>query len=302
LLPVVAGRRAVSLYQLNRYSFRLETDDRGLQELFDELLAGFIVSGSRTVGSDWYTLRWEDDLVRMWFNGSRVEPAVPLWCAVDKLLREVSSTGINTSHDVLAVHAGAVAFAGAGAVLPAPSGSGKSTTAAALVQGGCQYLSDEAALLDLDSGELRPFARSLCLSVHSLAALAPLERGLPVPVDWGDGVEHHVAPRQLRDACIGDSVPLRAVFVPRFAPGAMTSCEPISRASAMVTVIRNAFNFASFAPSGLHALAKVMEDVEAFRVTFSDLGEAVEKMIGILVDLARLSSERPAAAAGDTRL
>ncbi len=63
---------------------------------------------------------------------------------------------------LIAVHACAVAFDGRAVLVPGRSLSGKSTIAAALVDQGGTYYSDEYALLDPD-GQVLPYARPLTL-------------------------------------------------------------------------------------------------------------------------------------------
>ncbi len=277
---------SAAAYELNQYRFRIVCDAPDVGELFHDFLSGFVVEDpADATGLDSYELRDEEGLIKIWFGGNEVLPALPLYAVVDKILREVSSAGINTSTEHLAIHAGAVSRGGIGAILPAPSGSGKSTAVAALVQAGCRYLSDEAALLDLASGVLHPYPRPLCLSADSLDLLTPLTRELPVEIDWRGVGEQHVAPCQLRDASIGENAPLLALFAPRFEPEAETVCEPMRRSEAMLAVIRNSFNFARFGAPGLRSLATVMERVTPYRLQFGDIDRAAKLVIEVLDSL-----------------
>lgn len=64
------------------------------------------------------------------------------------------------AHGKVFVHAGVVGWKGRAIVLPGRSLAGKSTLVAELVRAGCDYYSDEFAILD-ESGRVHPFQRPL---------------------------------------------------------------------------------------------------------------------------------------------
>ncbi|MEQ8272266.1 MAG: hypothetical protein RMA76_22880 [Deltaproteobacteria bacterium] len=113
------------------------------------------------------------------------------------------------SQGVYAMHAGAVAWAGAGVLIPGGSGFGKSTTTAALVQGGFELLSDDQPFVRWQAGapELLAFPAPLKLgpeSVERLAGRVPTADGSsaskrPVDVgpDLGGRQAHRARPRVL---------------------------------------------------------------------------------------------------------
>src|SRR5690606_4458520 len=95
--------------------------------------------------------------------------------------------GINTK-DYVFLHAGTVGFNGKAVIVPGNSYSGKTTLVAELVKAGCEYYSDEYAILDRD-GMVHPFARDLSVRHSetdirdvSVESLSGREGNEPLPV------------------------------------------------------------------------------------------------------------------------
>jgi len=174
--------------------------------------------------------------------------------------------------DKLALHAGAASWRGGAAILPAPSGSGKTTLTAALARDGFEYLSDEAALVDPTTLEVHPFPRPLWVRGDSIAALGGLRERLPPWV--ADRSVVHVAPSDLGRP--GKPGPIAALVAPRFRKGSRTTFEPMSRAAAVTLLADNSFNFRLFGARGVEILAAALDGVPCGRLTYGDLGEAVE--------------------------
>ncbi|MCW8911287.1 MAG: hypothetical protein OQK76_11795 [Gammaproteobacteria bacterium] len=68
--------------------------------------------------------------------------------------------------DLLFVHSAALEYDNKGFLLVAPSGAGKSTTTWALVNLGCNYLSDELAPINLKSMMIYPYPHAICLKAR----------------------------------------------------------------------------------------------------------------------------------------
>ena len=75
------------------------------------------------------------------------------------------------------LHAAALTLNGFGLILPGESGQGKTMLSVALTAVGFKYLSDDISCLDLDSGKLEPFPRSLNLCSQGLPLLGPFFEG-----------------------------------------------------------------------------------------------------------------------------
>jgi hypothetical protein len=167
-----------------------------------------------------------------------------------------------------------VGWRGAGILLPAPPDSGKTTLTAALTAAGFSYFSDEAALIDPATRRLIPFPRALWLEPGSVRAIDRfLSRRAASPIARNGTV--HVSPRDLHRGRIARPAPVRHVVFPRYAPGAATALEPVSRARGLIDLGRNAFNLDAFGARGVDVLADVVRDADVHRIVVDDLGAAV---------------------------
>jgi hypothetical protein len=155
---------------------------------------------------------------------------------------------------------------------------------------GCKYLSDEVALIDLESGMLHPFPRALGMSQRSIGLIPGLRERLTPELGASDRVERHVPPDALRPSPIGGPCELRCVIVPEHVPGASTVLEPTRRSEAVLAMMANAFNFAEFKGAGLVALAAIAQHVSAYRLRMGELSAAVDLVMEVLAEASENGS------------
>jgi hypothetical protein len=177
----------------------------------------------------------------------------------------------------LLIHAGAVAYAGQGLLLPAASGSGKSTLVAGLVAAGFQYLSDEVAVLELDTGRLLPFGNCLGIKVGAqrvLRALYPLLLREVSPRRLaGEAIWHLPPPRHALPA---GPVVIRHVLLPRYVRGARPLLQPLSRAQALPRLLGQTADAGAHGADGLRALVGVLRGAECYTFTTGALQDSVD--------------------------
>jgi HprK-related kinase A len=222
--------------------------------------------------------RWIDPQVVFRFDGT--EPFAPLpgdqgfpmlewglnWCVS------------NHCHQYLIVHAAVLEREGRALILPAPSGSGKSTLCAGLAYaGGWRLLSDELMLLDPASGVVVPLPRPLSLkndSIELLAAVAPRDAFGEIVSETTKGRVAHLQPPA---ASVADArVPALPAWVvlPRHVAGSSAALRPLSRATAFMALVDNAFNYVVHGRRGFHALADLIDRCTSFEFSYADLREA----------------------------
>lgn len=137
----------------------------------------------------------------------------------------------------LFVHAAAVAWRERVISLPGQTHSGKSTLTAALVRAGAQYLSDEFTVIDT-AGLVHPFHR-------------------PVHIRSG-GEVHRIPPSSLGAVAYGP-MPLGAVVVARFEPGATWHPEAMTPGETALALLDNAVP-ARVRPA--HAVVRIARAIE----------------------------------------
>ena len=185
------------------------------------------------------------------------------------------------------LHAGAVARNGAGIILPGASGSGKSSLTMALLDRGYRYLSDELAVVDPITGELRAFPKPLGIKDISLFPNLVKRNDLwvgPETVEPGeDESVWYVHPEDLTPESIGCPIPIRYIIFPKYVPGAAPQLQRLAPSLAMRQLLENSVNFPQFGGDGVRLMARLVEDAQCFSLTTNGL-EATTTLINKLTE------------------
>lgn len=163
--------------------------------------------------------------------------------------------------DHVFMHAGAVAHAGRGIVIPGASFSGKTSLVAALVRAGATYYSDEYAVLDLE-GNLCPYPKPLSLRLTPDSALQ---------------TNHHVD--ELGGVGAIDPTPIGLVVVTQYRSGATWAPDDLSRAEAVLAMLEHTFRGQDRPAQTLKTLRQAVEHASAVR---GDRGETDETVPDLL--------------------
>jgi hypothetical protein len=173
----------------------------------------------------------------------------------------------------LRVHAGVVASRhGDGVLILGDPGSGKTTLVAALVQDGFGYLSDEAGVIDPESGLVHPFPRPLRFKegTERIERLAPL-----LDPARRDGSRHVVAD-EIRPGALAAPCTVGYVIDHRFRADAPTSLGRLTRAEALARIGSATPGLRHHGARGLAALKRLVSDAEAYTLRSGSLDAAVE--------------------------
>ena len=187
------------------------------------------------------------------------------------LTTDINQRAIASRPNRLTVHAGAVSVRGRAILLPGPSGAGKTTLTAALLSVGCDYLTDEAVSIDLETLEVEPYAKPLSLDADACEAL-----GLEVD-EWA--ARRVVPPSYLRRLATPAPAKAAVIVFPRFEPGARARMKPLGRAEALVELANNSFNFVDHGGEWLGGLARLVGSCRCWRFTTGDAREAARMMV-----------------------
>ena len=165
-----------------------------------------------------------------------------------------------------AIHAAAVSVGSRGLLFPGTSGSGKSSLAAWLIANGCNYLTDELAMVTAD-GIIQPFTRPLCLKLPSFQILAqhfPFREEDILHGAGGAMIPHRCLNQQWQP----QSATVDAIIFPRYVkdhPGALT---PISSAQSCLKIIGCFVNARNMADHGIHHIAGLARQVASYELQF----------------------------------
>lgn len=270
-------------YRALGYDFSVTAEDAALVSYLETIFEQFACDGEAanryTIDSveegrqELLRLRGPDDFVRQ-------DPRP--WRIFAALVWHVNRRVIADSQDRLLIHASAAAHGDSTLIFPAAMEAGKTTLVAGLVRAGLQYVTDEAVAIDLDSGTVEPFPRSLSVDEGSWEVLTDLRPSVPDDVQHYIRAQWQVPPRSIRaDAVAGRTTP-RHVITPQYVAGSTTGLEPLGRADAVRTMAEHSFNFKTHGGRGLRALAGIAREASCHRLVVGDLDAACELIFGLL--------------------
>lgn len=172
-------------------------------------------------------------------DGDILAGKLQLRFALEALEREIRAVVALEAPDHVFVHAGTVAHNGRAIIMPGESFAGKTTLVAALVRAGAVYLSDEFAPFDRE-GLVHPFPTALGLRDESSVQ-----------------VDHDV--RMIGGVVGVEAVPVGAVLITRYRPGADWAPERRSAGEAMLALLANTVAAQSRPNQALRAIARALE-------------------------------------------
>jgi HprK-related kinase A len=219
---------------------------------------------------------WE---VEFDWEGSRPFPTLPLahthplfewglnWCVA-------TASGLH-----MVVHSAVVERHGQALVLPGRPGAGKSTLCAALAMDGWRLLSDELTIVSQADRTVQPVPRPISLkglSIDLIGAQYPFaDMTLPVRDTHKGSIAYARAPSPAVDAS-KQSVPIGYVVFPQFKAGVELNFEPLTRASALVELMKNTFNVGMMGSDGFASLARAIANAQCFSVEYGDLASILQ--------------------------
>jgi HprK-related kinase A len=223
--------------------------------------------------------RWFRPQVRFDCDGVKPFKPLPLAQAFPMFEWVMNWAVSSRANGYLIIHSAVVEKDGLAAILPAPAGSGKSTLCAALVAKGWRLLSDELALVRLDTGLLVPLPRPISLKNASIDIIRRYTAGAvfsPEVADTAKGtIAHLKAPA---DSIARAGQPARAAWIifPKYQAGAAPTLAPVAPARAFMDLAGNAFNYSLLGAAGFDAMAGLIDGALAYNFTYSALDDAVE--------------------------
>jgi hypothetical protein len=270
-------------YRALGFDFGVAAEDAGLVAYLTTIFGQFEQAGEP---ASWYTIdaveRDGEQVMRLRSaDGFELEHTVA-WRIFAALVWHVNRRVIADSQDRLLIHASAAADGDTALLFPAAMEAGKTTLVAGLVRAGLSYVTDEAVAIDLGSGLVEPFPRSLSVDPGSWEVLADLEPELPAGIGPYVRAQWQVPPRSIRADAVADTCRPRFVITPQYRAGSTTRLEPLGRADAVRTMAEHSFNFRRHGGPALHVLADVARRSTCHRLVVGDLDEACELIFGLL--------------------
>lgn len=215
------------------------------------------------------------------FNFEGTEPFIPLPLDHAFPLLEWSMNWCISMHcyQYLLLHAAVIERHGCAVIMPAPPGSGKSTLCAGLVHRGWRLLSDELALISLEDASITGLGRPISLKNESIEVIRSYVNGAVfnrITHDTSKGSVTHLKVPAQQLARIHEKALPRWVVFPKYAAGSTAQLVPRSKASSMLELGRNSFNYMVLGLVGFETLGKVIDHSACFDFQYSKLDDAVK--------------------------
>jgi HprK-related kinase A len=182
------------------------------------------------------------------------------------------------AHQYLILHAGVIERDGNAVILPGDPGSGKSTLCAALIHAGWRLLSDELALINLQTGHIHGLARPVSLKNESIDVIGRWADDAVFSARYTDTVKGTIAllrPPARSVARIAEPAMPAWVITPEYAQGAAPSMQPNSRATTFMELAHNGFNYSIHGSAGFDALSALVDRCTCLHFRYSRLEDAV---------------------------
>jgi hypothetical protein len=211
---------------------------------------------------------------------ARIEVGAELLATLEWAIASVAVEVLGEGY--LLLHAGVVARNGGAILLPGGSGSGKSTLTAGLAGAGFLLGSDEVAVLDPLTLEVLPFLRGICVKEGSRAPLASTYPALLTDVPhhrFGGEEVWYLCPSP--ESWLPAPTPVRSIVVPRYAKGAETRLEPLSRSATLQILLQQSFSVPKHGSFGIGTLTDLLQNVDCYRLTLGSLDEAIHLLTAL---------------------
>ena len=192
----------------------------------------------------------------------------------------IAVAAVNRHRIFLQLHAGVVSSGDRCILLPGASGSGKTTLTAGLVGAGFTYLSDEVALLEEETLDLRPFPLAIGVKRGAVAAVAERwpqvgELQAHARID-GEYVRYLALPSE---HCAPPDSTCTAgwLIFPRYGAELSTALRPITRPQALRRLMQDCMVLPQLLDEArVEKLVQWMRGLQCFELPMNSLTEAVE--------------------------
>jgi hypothetical protein len=176
----------------------------------------------------------------------------------------------NARPDLYFVHAAALAIDGRALLLVGESGAGKSTTSYAFAASGVEYLSDELAPMEPETGRVHPYPRAICLKKdppHPLSVPADHLR-----TEW----TLHVGAASLSATVRDQPAVLDRIYFVKYSLGhAAATLRPMSRGEAALRLYEGALNQLAHPNMGLDDTLRLVRRAECFELLSAGVADTL---------------------------
>ncbi len=175
-------------------------------------------------------------------------------------------------------HAAVISKVSKAVLFPAHVGSGKTTLAAMLAKQGFQFFSDELAVIDVETMQVRPFTMPMSIKPGSLPVLAPEYPELDTLADHlrPDGkVVRYLQPPTESLPKADATAAVSALVFPQYKEGAGNNFISLSKEETLQRLVRTCSSDRSLRPQDIKAMLAMVEQSECLALHYEDTHEAI---------------------------
>jgi hypothetical protein len=205
--------------------------------------------------------------------------------AADLLLSQSCYQLANHSQGGMLFHAGALAWAGGGLLLPGGIGAGKTTLTAWLLTRGLGYLTDELVFVPDGAETMEAFARPLNLKRPARAALRAhfdFERHADRMLSTSAG--DLISPGALQPARLAgalDATRVSLIVFPRYQAGGDLVWRPLSKAQAGLALMKCLVNARNLPEHGFPQISRLAKAAPAYHMTYAGFDQVEAQLKGL---------------------
>jgi HprK-related kinase A len=187
-------------------------------------------------------------------------------------------------NEYLKLHAAVVSRDKTAIVMPGVPGAGKSTLCAALGLSGWRILSDEHAMIPLNTNEVVPICRPVSLKNESIDAISSFSsRAIfgPVSEKTHKGVVVHMKADIHPDCHDPRNLEAKAMIFPRYTRDEPQRLSRRQRTDSFILAAYHSFNYSLLCEAGFDAMKMLINRVECYDLVYHDLDWATQTVSGL---------------------
>jgi hypothetical protein len=253
--------------------------DREISAMLDEAMAHLAIDLGSAVEARMLVVSAENEAncwniysgTKLLFKDVRKESVLP------HLLQLVFELSCKSLAEYFLFHAAVIGNNSKAVLFPAHVGSGKTTLAAMLAKQGLQFFSDELAVIDVETLQVRPFTMPMSIKPDSLAVLAPDYPELDTLADHfrPDGrVVRYLQPSTECLPTADATAVVSALVFPRYKKGAGNKFISLSKEETLQRLVQTCSSDRSLRPQDIKAMLTIVEQSQCLALHYEDTDEA----------------------------
>jgi hypothetical protein len=254
--------------------------DKEIGAMLDEAMAYLAIAPGPDVEARLLVVPAEKELncwdihagTKLLFTDVRKESVLP------HLLQLVFDLSCKALAEYFLFHAAVITRNSKAVLFPAHVGSGKTTLAAMLAKMGFVFFSDELAVIDVKTLQVRPFAMPMSIKPGSLAVLAPEYQELGTLADHfrPDGkVVRYLPPPSESLPVADDTAAVSALVFPQYQKEAGNKFISLSKEDTLQRLEQTCSSDRSLRPQDIKAMLAMVEKSECLALHYEDTNEAI---------------------------